>query len=259
MPLHHLHLHLSLYMYLDLHLYPHLYLYPRQNPNLHIRLGVLVTLQDIQCCWKLPHLIHEITAVDMGMHGQVVSCHPLVWIDSEPTMSGHGIWHATQATTDICLTQWLRSSSRLYGGGGKEAAEGGRGSLSVRRRQQPGLQIATIRDTNEGNASDTMHACSRIVGCQCRQGAMSIPVVLLTGLQGSVSAHLSNVRGRFRQSSWSEDDLLISGRLKSFTKSRLSTRLVDSLRGRMLPETEVPAPVQCAMSLFENQGHPPKK
>ena len=60
----------------------------------------------------------------------------------------------------------------------KVGTEGGRGSLFVRRREQPGLQIATIRDTKEGNASDTMHACSGIVGCQCREGAMSI---LLTG------------------------------------------------------------------------------
>ena len=43
----------------------------------------------------------------------------------------------------------------------------GEGSLSVRRREQPGLQIATKRDTKEGNASDTMHACSWTVGCQC--------------------------------------------------------------------------------------------
>ena len=44
--------------------------------RLHIRLGVHVTLQDIECIWKLPHLVHEInafTAVDMGMHDQVVS------------------------------------------------------------------------------------------------------------------------------------------------------------------------------------------
>ena len=45
--------------------------------HLHIRLGVHVTLPDIECFWKIPHLIHEITAVDMGMHDQVVSCHPL--------------------------------------------------------------------------------------------------------------------------------------------------------------------------------------
>ena len=86
------------------------------------------------------------------------------------------------ATTDMCLTQCLRSSSRMCGGGGKEGAEGGRGSLSVRRREQPGLQIATIRDTNEGNASDTMHACSQIAGCQCSDGVSSAPVALLTGL-----------------------------------------------------------------------------
>ena len=87
-----------------------------------------------------------------------------------------------RATTDICFMQWWWLSSRLSGGGGKEGAEGGRGSLSVRRREQPGLQIATIRDTKEGNASDTMHAFSGIVGCQCREGAMSI---LLTGPPGS--------------------------------------------------------------------------
>ena len=61
----------------------YLYLYPRQNQNLHIGLRVHVTFQDIQCCWILLHLVHEIitfTAVEMGMYDQVVSCHPLVWI-----------------------------------------------------------------------------------------------------------------------------------------------------------------------------------
>ena len=73
--LHHLHQHLSLHMFLYLCLY--LYVNLRLYPNLHISLGVHVTLPDIECFWKIPQLIHEITAVDMGMHGQVVSCHPL--------------------------------------------------------------------------------------------------------------------------------------------------------------------------------------
>ena len=226
-------------------------------------MGVLVTLQDIQCCWKLPHLIREIiafTVLKIGTHDQVVSCHPLVWIDSEPAMSGHGIWHATQATTDICLTQWLRSSSRLYGGGGKEAAEGGRGSLSVRRRQQPGLQIATIRDTNEGNASDTMRPCFQIAGCQCSEGVPSAPVALLPGLP---RFRLLRICRTYEDAFVSQagPKMICSSREDSSPspKADISTRLVDSLRGRMLPETEVPAPVQCAMSLFENQGHPHQK
>ena len=84
----------------------------------------------------------------------------------------------------LCFTQWWWSSSHLCGGRGKEGPEGGRERKSVReeKREQPGLQIATIRDTKEGNASDTMHAFSGIVGCQCREGAMSI---LLTGPPGS--------------------------------------------------------------------------
>ena len=41
----------------------------------------------------------------------------------------------------------------------------------MRRREQPGLQITTKRDTREGNASDTMHAFSGIVGCQCGEGS----------------------------------------------------------------------------------------
>ena len=80
-------------------LFIYLYLNPRQNLNLHIGLGENVSLQDIQCCWKLLRLVHEIitfTAVDMGMHDQVVSCNPLVWIHSQPAMSERGIWHATQ-------------------------------------------------------------------------------------------------------------------------------------------------------------------
>ena len=122
--------------------------------HLDIRLGVHVTLQDMQCCRKLLHLVHEIsafTAVDMGMHDQVVSCHPLVWIRSQPAMSERGIWYATQIesqrkeptrprqqeTEGLCvnLVQQRhlphavarRSSSRLCGGGGMEGAEGGEG------------------------------------------------------------------------------------------------------------------------------------
>ena len=30
------------------------------------------------------------------MHGQVVSCHPLVWLDSELATSERAIWRATQ-------------------------------------------------------------------------------------------------------------------------------------------------------------------
>ena len=30
------------------------------------------------------------------MHGQVVSCHPLVWLYSQLAMSERGIWDATQ-------------------------------------------------------------------------------------------------------------------------------------------------------------------
>ena len=77
---HHLHLHLYLYLYPYLLLCLHQNLSPNKNQNLHIGLGVNVTFQDIQCCCKLPHLVHEIiafTAVEMGMHDQVVSCHPL--------------------------------------------------------------------------------------------------------------------------------------------------------------------------------------
>ena len=104
-----------------------------------------------------------------------------------------GLLLKPHATTDMCLTQCLRSSSRLCGGGGKEGAEGGRRSLSVRwwkrertrGREHPGLEIATIRGAKEGNASDTMHACFQIAGCQCSEGVPSAPVALLTGLQGS--------------------------------------------------------------------------
>ena len=55
----------------------------------------------------------------------------------------------------------------------------------MRRREQPVLQIATIRDTNEGNASDTMHACFQIAGCKCSEGVLSAPVALVTGLPSS--------------------------------------------------------------------------
>ena len=146
----------------------------------------------------------------------------------------------------VNLVWW---SSRLYGGEGKEGAEGGRGSLSVRRREQPGLQIATIRDTNEGNASDIMHAFSGIVGCQCRRGAMSIPVVLLTG-QPSSGAQLSDVRGRFRQSRWSEDGLPISGRsLRASPHLDVRPWLKDSLRWRMRRKSDTGTRAVCGVSV----------
>ena len=60
--------------------------------NIHIRLGVHVTLQDIQCGWKLHRLVHESiasTAVEMDMHDQVVSCHPLVGLDNSHVRTRH--------------------------------------------------------------------------------------------------------------------------------------------------------------------------
>ena len=54
------------------------YLYQnlRPYPNLHIRLGLHLTSWTFCVFWKLPYAVHEIiafTAVDMGMHDQVVS------------------------------------------------------------------------------------------------------------------------------------------------------------------------------------------
>ena len=90
---------------------------------------------------ELLRLVYEIitfTAVEMGMHDQVVSCNPLVWIHSQPAMSERGIWHATQIERQrnethpgnrrrkdclrmtcnnyLCFTQWWWLSSRLSGG-----------------------------------------------------------------------------------------------------------------------------------------------
>ena len=61
--------------------------------------------------------------------------------------------------------------------------EGGRRSVSVRWwKRERTRGIATIRDTNEGNASDTMHVWFQIARCQCSEGVSSTPVALLTGL-----------------------------------------------------------------------------
>ena len=40
--------------------------------------------------------ISAFTAVEICMHGQAISCHPLVWLDSQLAMSERGIWCATQ-------------------------------------------------------------------------------------------------------------------------------------------------------------------
>ena len=86
---HHLHQHFSLYLCLYLYLYQYLRLFP----NLHFRVGLHLTLLDIQCFFlKIPHLVHEIsafTAVDMGMHDHVVSCHPLVCLDNSHVRTRH--------------------------------------------------------------------------------------------------------------------------------------------------------------------------
>ena len=78
--------------------------------------------------------------------------------------NGH-LLHAVAVVVTVCVAEEEEK---------KESREGGR-SLSerwwwrerTRAREQSGLQIAIIHDTKEGNASDTMHACSQIVGCQC--------------------------------------------------------------------------------------------
>ena len=134
----------------------------------------------------------------MGTHGQVVSCHPLVWLDSQLAMSERGIWDATQ------IERQRNEHSQAVGDGknvceprvvviafvwrGEERNERREGEVRwwkrerTRGREQPGLEIATIRDTNEGNASDTMHVCFQIAGCQCSEGVLSAPVALLPGL-----------------------------------------------------------------------------
>ena len=107
----------------------------------------------------------------------------------------------------VCVAEEERKQRRegegvSLDGGSVRGGEGGGSSLRSRSQQC----------TCEGNAFDTMHAWSGIVGCHCREGGMSTPVPLLMGLPGSFFAQLSNVRGPFRQSSWHEDDVLISGR-----------------------------------------------
>ena len=92
--------------------------------------------------------------------------------------------------------QWWWLSSHLCGGGGKVGTEGGRGSLSVRRREQPGLRIATIRDTKEGNA-DTMHA----------------RVLRDCGMPMSRRSHVDTLDGDYQVEAFAQvSDLLMSGR-----------------------------------------------
>ena len=97
--LHHLHQHLSLYLYL--------YLLSLSVPkstsfskSTH-SFGPTPYPPGHPLFWegKLLHSVLEIsafTAVEICMHGQVVSCHPLVWLDSQLAMSERGIWCATQ-------------------------------------------------------------------------------------------------------------------------------------------------------------------
>ena len=105
--------------------------------------------------------------------------------------------------------QWWWLSSRLCGEERKER-RGGRESVREEERCSQvsrSLQYATPKRETRLR---TMHACSGIVGCRCREGAMSI--LLTEATRFRAFAQVSDVRGRCRQASWSEDDLLISGR-----------------------------------------------
>ena len=151
---HYLHQHLSLYLYLHLCLY--MYLYQRLYPNLYIRLGLHLTLLDIQCFF-VNYLIQSMRPAlsRLWTWACMIKWYRAIRLFALTTaMSERGIWYATQierqrnethttqamgdgrsvceprATTDMCLTQWLRSSSRLCGRGGKEGG-GGRVKESV--------------------------------------------------------------------------------------------------------------------------------
>ena len=164
---HHLHQHLYLYLYLYLLLCLHRNLspkkYPRQNQNLHFGLGINVTFQDVQCCRKLPHLVHEIIAFTAVKWACTIKWYRATTclIHIQRAMSERGNRYETQierqrnehtqavrdgrivcesrATTDICSMQWWWSSSHLCGGGGKVGRGREGGSSQVSRS----LQYAT--------------------------------------------------------------------------------------------------------------------
>ena len=105
-----------------------------------------------------------------------------------------------------------------------------------------------------GNASNTMHAFSGIVGCQCREGVH-------VGTSGTLDGA---TRFRLLRSCWTYEDAFVS---QAGPKMICSSRedpsvllrnhwLQDSLSGRMLRDHSVPARVQCAVSPFEDPGHP---
>ena len=151
----------------------------------------------------------------------------------------------------VCVAEEERKQRRegegvsLDGGSGR-GGEGGGSSLRSRSQQC----------TCEGNAFDTMHAWSGIVGCHCREGGMSTPVPLLMGLPGSFFAQLSNVRGRFLSQAGTK--MMCSSREDPSVRP-CNLWLEDSSYGHMLRNHSVPTRVQCAVSPCEDRGHPPKK
>ena len=107
---------------------------------------------------------------------------------------------------------WRRRKGRSGGREKESVCEIG-GSGRGREGEQPRLEIAAIHAPKRETRLTPCTRASRLRDASVQKESSSAPVALLTGLpRFRLFAHLSGVRGRFRQSSWSEDDLLISGR-----------------------------------------------
>ena len=145
---HHLHQHLvslhvsvSALVSTSISLFIFLYIHPRQKINLHIGLGVYVTLQDIQCCWNYFVWSMRSSPSRLWKWACMIKWYRAIrlfgFIASQPCqnaafgtrrrLKGNATKHTQaigdgkivcepRATTDICFMQWWWLSSRLSGG-----------------------------------------------------------------------------------------------------------------------------------------------
>ena len=208
------------------------------------------------------------------MHGQVVSCHPLVWLDSQLAMSERGIWDATQIERqrnehsqaagdgkNVCEPRVVVIAC-VAGEERNERSEGegvclldGGSARGRERESSQGLRSLQYTAPKRETHLTPCTRASRLRDASVQKESCRHQWHSRRDYKVQAFAHLSDVRGRFRQSSWSEDDLLISGRsLRPSPHLDVRTWLKDSLRGRMPRKSDTGTRAVCVVSV-----HPPTK